>query len=120
MTLVIIFSSQGQTIIDNTLHVDLIPVPRIFQTFLISWIAYLWARVWKVKHRVAAPASLIGASNFLELAVAVAITLFGLSSGAAMATVVGVRVEVPVMLTLVRVANRTRKWWPEKLQCKGE
>ena len=117
LTLVIIFSFQGRTIIDNTLHILLIAVPLVIQTFLIFWITYLWARAWKIEHCVAAPAGMIGASNFFELAVAVAISLFGLSSGAALATVVGVLVEVPVMLTLVRIANRTRKWWPADLRC---
>ena len=75
--------------------------------------AYRWAKWWKLPHNVAAPAGMIGASNFFELAVAVAISLFGLQSGAALATVVGVLVEVPVMLTLVRMANKTQKWFPE-------
>ena len=117
LTLVIIFSFQGRTIIDNTLHILLIAVPLVIQTFLIFWITYLWARAWKIEHCVAAPAGMIGASNFFELAVAVAISLFGLSSGAALATVVGVLVEVPVMLTLVRIANRTRTWWSVDLRC---
>ena len=117
LTLVIIFSFQGRTIIDNTLHILLIAVPLVIQTFLIFWITYLWARAWKIEHCVAAPAGMIGASNFFELAVAVAISLFGLSSGAALAAVVGVLVEVPVMLTLVRIANRTRTWWPAGLRC---
>ncbi|TFH03981.1 MAG: arsenic resistance protein, partial [Spirochaetales bacterium] len=116
LTLVIIFSFQGQTIVDNTLHIALIAVPLILQTFLIFGIAYVWARVWRVNQSVAAPAAMIGASNFFELAVAVAISLFGLSSGAALATVVGVLVEVPVMLVLVRIANRTRNWWPPDLR----
>jgi len=120
LTLVIIFSFQGRTIMDNTLHILLIAVPLVIQTFLIFWITYLWARAWKIEHCVAAPASMIGASNFFELAVAVAISLFGLSSGAALATVVGVLVEVPVMLTLVRIANRTRKWWPAELRCTSD
>jgi ACR3 family arsenite transporter len=119
LTLVIIFSFQGRTILDNTLHIVLIAVPLILQTFVIFWLAYLIARAWKVEHCVAAPAGMIGASNFFELAVAVAISLFGLSSGAALATVVGVLVEVPVMLVLVRIANRTRSWWPAELQCSG-
>jgi len=120
LTLVIIFSFQGRTIMDNTLHILLIAVPLVIQTFLIFWITYLWARAWKIEHCVAAPASMIGARNFFELAVAVAISLFGLSSGAALATVVGVLVEVPVMLTLVRIANRTRKWWPAELRCTSD
>jgi len=75
--------------------------------------AYLWARAWRLRHDVAAPAAMIGASNFFELAVAVAISLFGLESGAALARVVGVLVKVPVMLTLVRIANATRGYFPE-------
>lgn len=117
LTLVIIFAFQGRTILDNTVHILLIAVPLVLQTMLIFWIAYLWARAWKVQHCVAAPAGMIGASNFFELAVAVAISLFGLSSGAALATVVGVLVEVPVMLLLVRIANRTKTWWPAELRC---
>jgi ACR3 family arsenite transporter len=117
VTLVIIFAFQGRTIIENTVHIALIAVPLILQTFLIFSIAYIWTRLWRVEHCVAAPASMIGASNFFELAVAVAISLFGLSSGATLATVVGVLVEVPVMLALVRIANRTRRWWPAQLRC---
>lgn len=108
LTLVILFSFQGETILSNPLHIVLIAVPLILQTFLIFFIAYGWARWWHLPHAVAAPAGMIGASNFFELAVAVAISLFGLQSGAALATVVGVLVEVPVMLTLVRIANKTR------------
>jgi ACR3 family arsenite transporter len=111
LTLIIIFSFQGQIIVDKPLNILLIAVPLIIQTFLIFFIAYLWARAWKLPHTVAAPAGMIGASNFFELAVAVAISVFGLSSGATIATVVGVLVEVPVMLTLVRIANRTRGWF---------
>ena len=111
LTLVIIFSFQGRTIIDNPMNIVLIAVPLIIQTFIIFFIAYLWAKAWKLPHDVAAPAGMIGASNFFELAVAVAISLFGLKSGAALATVVGVLVEVPVMLTLVRIANNTRGWF---------
>lgn len=107
LTLVILFSFQGETILSNPLHIVLIAVPLILQTFLIFFIAYGWARWWRLPHAVAAPAGMIGASNFFELAVAVAISLFGLQSGAALATVVGVLVEVPVMLTLVRIANKT-------------
>ncbi|MBN2859684.1 MAG: ACR3 family arsenite efflux transporter [Sphaerochaetaceae bacterium] len=113
LTLIIIFSFQGQTIVDNPLHIVLIAVPLIIQTFFIFFVAYLWARAWKLPHDIAAPAGMIGASNFFELAVAVAVSIFGLSSGAAVATVVGVLVEVPVMLTLVNIANRTRSWFPK-------
>ena len=108
LTLVILFSFQGETILSNPLHIALIAVPLILQTVCIFFVAYGWARRWKLPHTIAAPAGMIGASNFFELAVAVAISLFGLQSGAALATVVGVLVEVPVMLTLVRIANKTR------------
>lgn len=113
LTLVILFSFQGETILANPLHILLIAVPLIVQTFLIFFVAYGWSRAWKLPHDVAAPAGMIGASNFFELAVVVAISLFGLQSGAALATVVGVLVEVPVMLTLVRIANNTRSWFDE-------
>ncbi len=112
LTLIILFSFQGDVILGNPLHIVLIAVPLVIQTFLIFTIAYGWAKAWKIPHDVAAPAALIGASNFFELAVAVAISLFGLTSGAALATVVGVLVEVPVMLTLVKIANKTRRWFP--------
>lgn len=111
LTLIIIFSFQGQTIVDNPINIVLIGIPLIVQTFLIFFIAYFWAKAWKLPHNVAAPAGMIGASNFFELAVAVAISLFGLESGATLATVVGVLVEVPVMLTLVRIANNTKSWF---------
>lgn len=114
LTLVIIFSFQGEIIINNPLHILLIAVPLTIQTFLIFGIAYGWAKVWKLPHSVAAPAGMIGASNFFELAVAVAIALFGLTSGAALATVVGVLTEVPIMLTLVKIANNTRGWFPKE------
>ncbi|MDK2821733.1 MAG: arsenite transporter [Clostridia bacterium] len=113
LTLIIIFSFQGEIILSNPLHIALIAIPLIIQTFFIFFIAYGWAKVWKLSHDIAAPAAMIGASNFFELAVAVAISLFGLDSGAALATVVGVLVEVPVMLTLVRIANKTRDWFPQ-------
>ena len=116
LTLIIIFSFQGQVIVDNPLNIVLIAIPLIIQTFLIFFIAYLWAKVWKLPHNVAAPAGMIGASNFFELAVAVAISLFGLGSGAALATVVGVLVEVPVMLQLVKIANNTRHWFPKAMK----
>lgn len=111
LTLVIIFSFQGTVILDNPLHIILIVIPLSIQTFLIFFIAYGWAKGWKLRHDIAAPAAMIGASNFFELAVAVAISVFGLTSAAALATVVGVLVEVPVMLTLVGIANRTQHWF---------
>lgn len=111
LTLIILFSFQGETILSNPLHILLIAVPLILQTALIFFVAYGWAKAWKLPHNVAAPAGMIGASNFFELSVAVAISLFGLQSGAALATVVGVLVEVPVMLTLVKIANNTRKYF---------
>ncbi len=111
LTLVILFSFQGETILANPLHILLIAVPLIVQTILIFFVAYGWCRYLKLPHDVAAPAGMIGASNFFELAVAVAISLFGLQSGAALATVVGVLVEVPVMLLLVRIANNTRQYF---------
>jgi ACR3 family arsenite transporter len=108
-TLVLIFMFQGETIVGNPFHILLIAIPLALQTFLIFGIAYGWAYWWRLEHPVAAPAGFIGASNFFELAVAVAIALYGLTSGAALATVVGVLVEVPLMLTLVWIANRTRE-----------
>ena len=103
-----VLSFQGETILRNPFNILLIAIPLIIQTFLIFFIAYKWAEKWQLPHDIAAPASLIGASNFFELSVAVAIVLFGLNSGATLATVVGVLVEVPVMLTLVKYANKTR------------
>lgn len=111
LTLILLFSFQGETILQNPVHILLIAVPLVLQTFLIFTIAYGWAWVWRLPHSVAAPAGMIGASNFFELAVAVAVSLFGLQSGAALATVVGVLVEVPVMLFLVRIANQTRHYF---------
>ena len=111
LTLVIIFTFQGDVILGNPLHVLLIAIPLTLQTFFIFYITYGWAKAWSLPHNIAAPASMIGTSNFFELAVAVAITLFGLQSGATLATVVGVLVEVPVMLALVAIANRTRHWF---------
>lgn len=113
MTLIIIFSFQGRVILENPLHILLIAVPLTIQTFLIFFIAYLASRALKLRHDIAAPAGMIGASNFFELAVAVAISLFGAQSPVALATVVGVLVEVPVMLALVRIANRTKGWFPQ-------
>ncbi|MGJ7457608.1 ACR3 family arsenite efflux transporter [Halomonas sp. RA08-2] len=112
ITLILLFAFQGDVIIANPLHIVLIAIPLIIQTFLIFFIAYGWAWAWKVPHNIAAPGGMIGASNFFELAVAVAIALFGLQSGAALATVVGVLVEVPIMLALVRIANKTRHHFP--------
>jgi arsenite transporter len=112
LTLIILFSFQGDTILNNPIHILLIAIPLTIQTFFIFGFAYIWAKLWKLPHNIAAPAGMIGASNFFELSVAVAISLFGLQSGAALATVVGVLVEVPVMLTLVKIANNTREWFP--------
>jgi ACR3 family arsenite transporter len=108
LTLIIIFSFQGKIILNNPLHILLIAIPLTIQTFLIFFIAFGWSKMWKLKYDIAAPAALIGASNFFELAVAVAISLFGLHSGATLATVVGVLVEVPIMLTLVKIANNAK------------
>jgi ACR3 family arsenite transporter len=108
LTLVLLFSFQGEVILQNPLHIVLIAVPLVVQTFVVFAIAYGWAYAWRVPHDVAAPAGMIGASNFFELAVATAIAMFGVTSGAALATVVGVLVEVPVMLALVGIANATR------------
>jgi ACR3 family arsenite transporter len=113
LTLVLIFSFQGNVILANPLHIVLIAVPLILQTLLIFAIAYGASRWIKLPHQVAAPAGMIGASNFFELAVAVAITLFGADSPAALATIVGVLVEVPVMLALCRFANRTQGWFQD-------
>ena len=114
LTLIILFSFQGEIILANPLHIVLIAVPLVVQTYVIYGFAYGWARLWKLPHAVAGPGAMIGASNFFELAVAVAVSLFGLSSGAALATVVGVLVEVPVMLSLVKFTNRTVDWFPRK------
>ncbi len=111
LTLVLIFSFQGEVILKNPLHIVLIAVPLIIQTYLIFFIAYLAAKKLKLPHNIAAPAGMIGASNFFELSVAVAISLFGTSSPVVLATIVGVLVEVPVMLSLVKIANRTTYWF---------
>jgi ACR3 family arsenite transporter len=107
-TVVLLFGFQAQTILDKPLVIGLIAVPLLIQSYGIFFIAYAWAYLWRLPFNIAAPAALIGTSNFFELAVAVAISLFGLHSGAALATVVGVLVEVPVMLSLVAFANKTR------------
>ena len=111
LTLILIFSFQGQVILQNPLHIILIAVPLTIQTYFIFFIAYTAAKLLKLPHNVAAPAGMIGASNFFELAVAVAIALFGPSSPVALATIVGVLVEVPVMLSLVKIANRSAGWF---------
>ncbi len=112
LTLVIIFSFQGEIILANPVAILLIAIPLIIQTYFIFFLGFGWSRLWKVPYGVAAPSGLIGASNFFELAVAVSISLFGLSSGATLATVVGVLVEVPVMLSLVRIARKSRASFP--------
>jgi len=111
-TVVLLFGFQGQVILEQPVLIALIAVPLLIQSYGIFAIAYAAAWAWRVPFNVAAPCALIGTSNFFELAVAVAISLFGLSSGAALATVVGVLVEVPVMLSLVAFANRTRHHFP--------
>ena len=114
LTLIIIFSYQGNVILSNPLHIFLIAVPLTIQTFVIFFIAYFACKFLKVPHSIAAPAGMIGSSNFFELSVAVAISVFGADSPVALATIVGVLVEVPVMLTLVKFANNTVHWFPEK------
>lgn len=108
VTLILIFSLQSDLIIDNPTHILLISIPLVIQTFFIFFIAYAGAKLIKLPHDVAAPAGMIGASNFFELAVAVAIALFPLNPGVALVTIVGVLVEVPVMLILVKIANKTK------------
>lgn len=111
-TVTLLFGFQGKVILDKPLAIVLISVPLIIQSYGIFAIAYAAAALWRVPFNIAAPCALIGTSNFFELAVAVAISLFGLESGAALATVVGVLVEVPVMLSLVAIANATRRHFP--------
>lgn len=111
-TVVLLFGFQGQVILNQPLLILLIAIPLLIQSYGIFAIAYSAAKFWRVPFNVAAPCALIGTSNFFELAVAVAIGLFGLNSGAALVTVVGVLVEVPVMLSLVAFANRTQGWFP--------
>lgn len=111
LTLVLIFASQTEVILSNPLHIVLIAVPLTVQTVLIFFIAYSASKIFGMSHDIAAPAGMIGASNFFELAVAVAIALFGTTSPAALATTVGVLTEVPVMLALVKVSNSTRGWF---------
>lgn len=111
LTIIILFGLQAKTILSQPQDIALIAVPLLIQTYGIFAIAYFAAKKIKLPHNIAAPACMIGTSNFFELAVAVAISMFGLHSGAALATVVGVLVEVPVMLSLVWFANRTRHWF---------
>lgn len=112
-TVVLLFAFQAETILNKPQVIMLIAIPLLIQTYGIFALTYFIAKRMNLRHNVAAPACLIGTSNFFELAVAVAISLFGLHSGAALATVVGVLVEVPVMLSLVWFANRTRHWFQE-------
>ena len=107
-TIVILFGFQGEIILENPLLIILIAIPLLLQSYGIFFIAYFTAWLLKVPHRIAAPCAMIGTSNFFELAVAVAISIFGLNSGATLTTVVGVLVEVPVMLSLVALANKTK------------
>jgi arsenite transporter len=110
-TLILLFAFQGETILREPLVIVLLAVPILVQVFFNSTLAYLLNRALGEKHAIACPSALIGASNFFELAVATAISLFGIDSGAALATVVGVLIEVPVMLLVVRVVNATRPWY---------
>ena len=114
-TLVLLFSFQGEAIVEQPLVIGLLAVPILLQTLFIAALGYWLCRRLRVRHDVAGPASMIGASNFFELAVAVAIVLYGFDSGAALATVVGVLIEVPVMLWLVRMVNLSRAWYERAL-----
>jgi ACR3 family arsenite transporter len=112
-TVVLLFGFQGGTIVAQPFIILLVAVPLVVQSYGIFALGYAWAWAWRLPFGIAAPAALIGTSNFFELAVAVAISLFGLDSGAALATVVGVLIEVPVMLSVCSVCNRTRDWFPD-------
>jgi ACR3 family arsenite transporter len=114
LTLILLFAFQGEAIIDQPLVIALLAVPILIQVFFNSSLAYVLNRALGEKHSIACPSALIGASNFFELAVAAAISLFGFESGAALATVVGVMIEVPVMLLVVRVVNSTRDWYERR------
>ncbi|HHA2974180.1 ACR3 family arsenite efflux transporter [Stenotrophomonas maltophilia] len=114
LTLVLLFGFQGQQIVKQPLVIALIAVPILIQVYFTSGLAYLLNRRLGVAHCVAGPSALIGASNFFELAVATAVGLFGVHSGAALATVVGVLIEVPVMLSVVRIVNRTQAWYERR------
>jgi ACR3 family arsenite transporter len=111
ITLVLLFSFKGETIISNPLTILWIAIPLFIQTTLIFAIGYWLSKIWKFKYADAAPSAMIGASNHFEVAIATATMLFGLSSGAALATVVGVLIEVPVMLMLVKICLRTQNWF---------
>ena len=119
LTVVLLFGFQAETIVDQPTRVLMIAIPLLIQSYGIFAIGYASARAIKLPFDIAAPAAMIGTSNFFELAVAVAISLFGLGSGAALATVVGVLIEVPVMLSLVAFANRTQRWFPEQGNASG-
>jgi len=114
LTLILLFAFQGEVFLNNPLHIVLIAVPLTIQTFIIFFISYLPCKWLKLPHNIAAPAGMIGASNFFELSVAVAIALFGTTSPAALATTVGVLTEVPIMLILVKIANNTKHWFLKK------
>jgi len=118
-TLVLLFSFKGETILANPLTILWIAIPLFIQTMLIFWLGYWWAKLLKLPYRDAAPAAMIGASNHFEVAIATATMLFGLSSGAALATVVGVLIEVPVMLWLVKICLRTQHWFEPKDAMQG-
>ncbi|EXF43833.1 arsenical-resistance protein [Pseudomonas sp. BAY1663] len=109
------FSFQGESIVEQPLIIGIIAIPLLVQTLFIAALGYWLCHTLKVRHDIAGPATMIGASNFFELAVAVAIVLYGFNSGAALATVVGVLIEVPVMLWLVRMVNSTRNWYESSL-----
>jgi ACR3 family arsenite transporter len=111
ITLILLFAFQGQQILDQPLIILLLAVPILIQVYFNSMLAYWLNKKFNVAHCVAAPSALIGASNFFELAVATAIALFGFNSGAALATVVGVLIEVPVMLSIVAIVNRSKQWY---------
>jgi ACR3 family arsenite transporter len=113
-TLVLLFSFKGEVIVANPLTILWIAIPLFLQTMLIFWLGYWWAKLLKLPYAYAAPAAMIGASNHFEVAIATATMLFGLSSGAALATVVGVLIEVPTMLLLVRICLHTQGWFPAK------
>ncbi|MCX7000610.1 MAG: ACR3 family arsenite efflux transporter [Candidatus Sumerlaeota bacterium] len=114
ITLVLLFSFKGEVILSNPLTILWIAIPLFIQTNLIFWLGYILAKAMKLSYEDAAPSAMIGASNHFEVAIATATLLFGISSGAALATVVGVLIEVPVMLMLVKICLRTKKWFPEK------